>query len=198
MSRQIIMCDIDGCLADFVLGFTTLANSIYPSVPITPTEKQPRWDGFPGMTKDQIEFVWKVVEESDGFWSKLKPIAPPMTFVDFNEINRRADLYFVTNRRGARVIKQTEDWLYKQGIHSPRVIVTERKGELARAIGATFMLDDKAGNAIYAAYHAAPKLQSFIINRPYNRFDSEVVGSKVTRISYMDEFLEPIWKTIAK
>lgn len=198
MSRQIIMCDIDGCLADFVLGFTTLANSIYPSVPITPTEKQPLWDGFPGMTKDQIEFVWKVVDESDGFWSKLKPMTPRMTFVDLNAISRDADLYFTTNRRGTHVIKQTEEWLYKQGIHSPRVIIVERKGELARSIGATFMIDDKAGNAIYAAYHAAPKLRSFIIDRPYNRFDSEVVGSKVTRVSTMYEFLEYVWKAIAK
>ncbi len=198
MSRQIIMCDIDGCLADFVKGFTTLAHSIWPHVPITETLRQPRWDGFPGMTKDEIDFTLKIINESNAFWVGLPTMTPRMTFVDLNAIDRDADVYFTTNRQGAKVKQQTEEWLHKQGIANPRVLIVERKGELARSIGATFMIDDKAGNAIYAAYHAAPTLRSFIIDRPYNRFDSWVVGSKVTRVSSMYEFLGHVWETITK
>lgn len=150
------------------------------------------------MTKEQIDTVWRLIDKNTSFWERLDDMAFGATWDLMRRINTssNADLYFTTNRRGEGVRGQTERWLEHRGIGKARVVLVERKGELARAIGATYMIDDKAGNAIYAAYHAAPKLKSYIIDRPYNQFDAEVVGSKVTRVKHMEEFLEDVWGQI--
>lgn len=65
-----IMFDLDGVLADFVYGFTALANKNY-GTPITPTSGQPSWYGFPGLDTHVIDSTWYTLKQDGTFWVGL-------------------------------------------------------------------------------------------------------------------------------
>jgi hypothetical protein len=147
----IVMFDVDGVLAEFILGFTTLAHDMFPDVPITTTPEQPKWDGFPGMTREQVNLVWREIEKSNKFWAELPAL--PIPHGDICDLQLRAQVYFVTNRKGLNVVEQTKRWLWNNGIECPDVMAAGLKGEIARGLNANYMLDDKAGNVLHAYYH---------------------------------------------
>lgn len=198
VKRKIVMFDIDGVLADFVRGFTEQARKMFPAVPVTHTVDQPRWDGFPGMTKEQVDLVWKSVSNDPTFWYNLKPLASKYTFESLNFLTGETNVYFTTARHGLDVTQQTKDWLHEQGIYAPNVILVSRKGEIAMALQANYLIDDKAGNAVYAEYHNKDRgdFRSYLLDRPYNQFDAEAIGSKVKRVKQVEEFLQDVWKQI--
>lgn len=196
-SKKVVLFDIDGVLADFVEGFTSYAQGLFPEVPVTQTANQPRWDGFPGMTHEQVESVWQEVELDRLFWYDLKPLASPDEFLALNQLTLAAQVYFTTARGGVDALHQTREWLYDQGVYKPSVILVKQKGEVARALGASYMIDDKAGNAVYAEYHnKGQAFKSYLIDRPYNQFDAQVIGSKVKRVQTVGEYLNDIWQSI--
>ena len=87
-------------------------------------------------------------------------------------------------------------WLEERHIYSPEVIVVPSaatKGNIAVGLNVQYSIDDKAGNAVYVQYHV-PGIKSYIIDRKYNQFDAEVLGSKVKRVKAVDEFLDDIEK----
>jgi uncharacterized HAD superfamily protein len=127
----------------------------------------------------------------------LRPLAKEQEFQILRLLNDDVDLYFATARVGWSVIYQTKHWIHEHvGIDAPNILITHRKGEAARTLDADYMLDDKAGNAVYAAYHADKKLHSYIIDRPYNKFNAEVIGSSVKRVFSLGEYIEAVWKNI--
>ena len=198
MKRQVVLFDIDGVLADFVKGFTTLASRMFEGVPITETVNQPKWDGFPGMTDKQIAAVWAEIDTGRPFWSELEPMATEYELERIDQLTSFADVYFTTARRGEGALFQTKAWLHDRAIWNPNIILVHKKGEVAKALNATFMIDDKAGNAVYAEYHNKDRwdFQSYVLDRPYNRFDAEVIGSKVKRVSTVERYLNDIWVTL--
>lgn len=195
--RPIVLFDIDGVLADFVKGFTLAAHQMF-GTPITSTANQPKWDGFPGLTQQQIDTVWKTIVEGSTFWETLQPLATKRDFETINYLTGEAQVYFTTARHGVDAHEQTRRWLREQGVRVPNVILVHKKGEIARAINANFMIDDKAGNAVYAEYHNKDRdgFQSYVIDRPYNQFDAGVIGSKVKRVKQVEEYLSDIWKLL--
>lgn len=188
-----IMVDIDGVLADFICGFTTLAAAMF-GCPITTTSEQPKWDGFPGMTALQINLVWKRVKTSTDFWNRLGSLVGDKTFDRISELQVDHRVHFVTSRHGLAAHDQTVGWLEERGILSPEVLVVpsaDSKGHAAAAIHADYSIDDKAGNAVYVQYHV-PSVKSYILNRQYNQFDPEVLGSKVKRVNDVVDFIADI------
>lgn len=196
--KKVVLFDIDGVLADFVKGFTQYARRFFPETPITPTAEQPKWDGYPGLTPEETEIVWEHVNKDPLFWYSLPPLATEDEFLSLNLLTLQAQVYFTTARHGDGVIRQTREWLYDQGVYSPSVILVKHKGEIARALDANFLIDDKAGNAVYAEYHNKGRkgFQSYLIDRPYNQFDAGVIGSKVKRIKRVEEYLDDIWRVV--
>ncbi len=193
-----IMFDMDGVLADFICGFTTLAAKMY-GTPITTTHEQPKWDGFPGLTSLQIAVTWNRVKESTDFWANLGTLVGTQTLERINDLHVIHRVHFVTSRPGIDTYDQTVSWLESRGILTPQVLVVPNaacKGAAAAAINADYTVDDKAGNAVYVQYHV-PGVKSYIIDRHYNQFNAEVIGSKVKRIWLMDEYLEDIEKHTA-
>ena len=91
-----VMFDLDGCLADFIKGFTTLASNLF-GTPITDTHEQPKWDGFPGMMSLQMQITWKHVNESQSFWHELDPLVTPEMFKRINALQRFHHIYFATS-----------------------------------------------------------------------------------------------------
>lgn len=187
-----VILDVDGVLADFVWGFMSLAYRKF-GVPVAVygTIHQAQWDTFHGLSRSQVSEVWQDIKESPDFWYALPRLATPSDFSKVRDLCSRADVYFVTSRPGRDSKVQTEDWLKSYDIDNPTVIVSSRKGEAAMVVGAHAMLDDKPGNVIFTQYYS-PKTFPYIIDRPYNRFDSSVIGSKVARVYSVGEFVDRV------
>lgn len=183
-----LILDVDGVLADFVYGFTRLANKLFGS-PVYGTLHQRSWDKFDGLDRHQIAEVWAEVRESPDFWFSLPTLTKSEDFERIN--NFPGSVYFVTSRPGRDPKTQTEEWLIDCGVERPTVLVSSKKGEAASILSASAMLDDKAGNVIFSQYFA-PKTIPYIIDRPYNKFDGEVIGSKVIRVATVGEFLDRV------
>lgn len=194
-----IMFDVDGVLCDFVLGFTTLANKLFPEVPITGTHNQPSWTGFPNMTQDQINATWQQATETRGFLEGLRPLWKPeekeAIHRDLLGIEDGHDLYFVTSRHGKYAKDETENWIRKTffGIH-PTVILCKNKGEFAKAVGCGYSIEDKASNASCIDWLTHGKTKSYLLDRPYNRLAPEYLASGVIRINSLQDYLDIILK----
>jgi len=188
-----IMFDMDGCLADFIRGFTGLAAVMF-GCPVTTTHEQPLWDGFPGMNALQITLVWKRIKVSTDFWNRLGSLVGDRTFERIDQLQEDHHIQFVTSRQGIHAHDQTVAWLEERNIVSPEVLIVPTaasKGHAAAAIHAEYCIDDKAGNAVYVQYHV-PSIHSYILNRRYNQFDHEVIGSKVKRVGQVGDFISDI------
>jgi uncharacterized HAD superfamily protein len=180
MKRRVVMFDVDGVLADFSSAYDRqcVALGIAPPGPDAPWDA--KWDGR----------VWDVIKKTVGWWLFLQTIPEARVFRRINALQNTHDVYFVTARPGLAVKQQTETWLRMQGIEDPTVILSSKKGEAAAVLGADFSIEDKAGNAVYIAYQS--KTKSFIVDRPYNQFDPQMLGSKVVRIKEIEQFLAAI------
>lgn len=194
----VVQFDIDGVLADFVKGFVRygqqlgLLDGLKILSESDTTNLTYGTHSVVGASASQ--HVWENLLLSRWFWSELPAAVPVDTFGRINDLQRTHTVYFTTNRMGQSPKQQTEAWLITCGIQRPTVILTARKGEAALALGSTHSIEDKAGNAVYIAY-ASPKTSSYLLNRLYNRFDHDVLGSKVTRVETVDQFLDDIERT---
>lgn len=188
-----IVFDIDGVLAEFIGGFTALAHEQTPSVPVTRTHEQPSWYGFPGMTKEMIDGVWRRVVVSNTFWNDLDPLLDVETFHGIEKLRRDNEVYFCTARPGKYTKLQTEIWLRRNGIRYPTVVISKQKGEFCKAIEADFSIEDKAANASFIDWQTGGRTASYLINRPYNQVPAEFLASGVKRVNTVTEFLEDIY-----
>lgn len=188
-----VVLDIDGVLADFIYGFTSLAHELFPHVPVTNTLNQPSWLGFPGMTQAEIDRTWDHVYTSHSFWYDLNPLTYASVFSRIDKLN--AEVYFCTNRAGIGVKAQTENWLRHRGIQHPTVVITKRKGEFAKAIEADYAIEDKANNASFIDWQTDGRTKSFLLNRPYNQVPREFLASGVRRVKSITEFLDHVGGT---
>lgn len=177
-----VQFDMDGVLADFGRGYRDLAASLGVTAPGMDAAK---WDDL------WDPKVWAEIRSSRYFWESLSPLVPTRTMERLGHLTLIHDCYFVTNRPGTDVKVQSERWLKAHCVPHPTVIVSGKKGEFAKAANITHAIDDKAGNAVFTAYHS-PETASYLLDRPYNRFDQTVLGTKVQRIASVEEFLEAI------
>lgn len=187
--NKVIALDVDGVLADFVWGFTALGKAAFGGK-VVKTPDHCGWDDFPGLDKHQVGMIWDHINKSSGFWRSLNPCVKDEVFWDLDRISNHYPLYFITKRTlGQRVKQQTEGWLMDQGVSHPTVIISGAKGYAVEALGVTHYIDDKAGNAVFAKYHN-PQCNVYLLDRPYNRFDQTVVGTKVKRVDSVEQFLK--------
>jgi uncharacterized HAD superfamily protein len=189
-----IIFDIDGVLCDWLTGFTQLAHDYFGSPVQTHSATFPeKWDFHEeiGLTKKQFEFVWEKIKTSEVFWTQLTPLLEPSVFARIDSLTADHALYFVSARPGIYVKQQTEEWLKHQGVYRPTVIISDRKGDIAAGIKADYAIDDKAGNAVMMKYQN-PRTNVYILDRPYNRFDHNVLGKDVSRVYSVEDFIKVI------
>lgn len=185
----VVICDVDGVLAEWTEAFTALAATMGMGNRIITTHDAKYWDDLGGLNAGQIDSVWRHIKESTGFWRGLKPLASKEEFERIQNLRYQRDVYFVTSRVGVNVKVQTEEWLIERGIYDPTVVISAKKGEIAVGLDARWAIDDKASNAVFIK-HASPETASYLLSRPYNAgFDPVEFGSKVRRIGSLAEFL---------
>lgn len=178
--KNIVVFDLDGVLADFYEGYDRACVALgEPVPPRSPWRWDDRWN----------KKVWEHIRHSPMFWRTLDPLVPAQTFQRISKLGYNNDVYFATSRPGVNVKGQTQGWLSEQGIAFPTVVITGAKGEFAAAVKATHLLDDKAGNCVFTAYHYRD-CKTCILDAPYNQYDPEVLGSKVIRVGTVEEFLD--------
>lgn len=185
-----VMIDMDGVLADFIKGFTMLAWTMYGTESYNVFEQE-TWDGFKGLDKKQVGAVWDALHKNPKFWETLPLCTDKDTFADIQRMIDAGthDFYFVTNRSSKGAKGQTERWLNGYGIVNPTVITTAKKGEVAKALGIHYSLEDKSENADCITWLTDNKTQSFILSRPYNSGVHAPHSNKVQRVNTVDRFL---------
>jgi hypothetical protein len=190
--NKVVMFDIDGVLADFKLGYTKLAVDLgYMSTPYgTLDERNTDWE-IPEITEAQTNVLWEKIKSSNMWWMQLEPMWPREVFRNINDLSRFKDVYFVTSRVGVDCLGQSKAWLKGMGVYDPNVIVSSKKGEIARGIKANWMIDDKAGNVIYTMYHSTAT-EVYLLGAQFNKFSPKVLGSRVHRVETIYPFMEAI------
>jgi uncharacterized HAD superfamily protein len=185
-----VQFDIDGVLADFMHGFTRLAQGMGLCKTITSSGQQAVWERYGDVPDEHVSTVWENAKASPWFWEDLPALVDYPVFRRIEALQGDHEVYFATSRVGRAVKLQTIRWLRWHGISWPTVVVTPKKGEVAAALGAGYAIDDKAGNAIFMGYQKG--VRSYLLDAPYNRFDPSVVGSPVRRVRTVEEFITDV------
>lgn len=189
-----VVLDIDGVFADFDLAITKLGCDKIRSTIVPESDvDQVAYSKYSNMTPTESGRAWALIHEDPNFWLHVppNPAIDPETIEYLNELALFHDFYFVTARPEVTAVKRnTETWLKDYGVRNPTVIMSRWKGEIAQAIDAEFMIDDKHSNASFAIWHTRKRCQGYVLDRPYNRVDGG--SSKVKRVSNVIEFLREV------
>ena len=192
MSSYNIMLDIDGVLADFMWGYTALAQELGYIPRAYGTKDQPEWSFDASLSPQQQVALWDIINKDTWWWANLRPLVSPRVMETLNILQMTNQVVFCTNRPGKQVQLQTKYWLATQGVVNPAVIVTKRKGEVAHALAIDFSLDDSVHNANCIHWMAdVQPCQSYLLDQPYNRI-GRIKGVRV--VASVEEFLGKLGK----
>lgn len=143
-----ISIDVDGVLAHFDTPFAKLLTEV-TGKPCDVTEPDCwEWPLQAGFSKTEEGKAWEYIRNHPHWWSDLQPY--PDSFVDYRSYQKAGwDIYFVTARRLPFVKEITEEWLRRHYlVDNPTVILSGRKGLVAKAIGLDAHIDDKPENTV--------------------------------------------------
>lgn len=150
MSKRIGV-DVDGVLARFNTAFhRRLLNVLgVDKFPVgydaaNPTEWE--WPRQHGYSKEEEDKVWKAVWADPYFWKTLDPMPYAQEDVlRLDGLSRNGhDVYFITNRKGVKVKRQTEDWLEARGMYFPTVLITgSNKHPVIHGLELDCFIDDR-------------------------------------------------------
>ncbi len=188
-----IVFDMDGVLADWASGFTSLAAQLYPNagIEIVSHNKIAHWDRVSNLTEEQFTETWERARESRVFWRGLPRLVSYDTFEAIAVLTRRGHIvYFATSRTGQDAYNQTSLWLKYFGILHASIVVTHRKGEFCKVVDANYYIDDKSENCDCVAWITDGRTKPFVLTRPYNSGELAPHSSKVGRVSSVEEFLD--------
>lgn len=170
--------DIDGVLACFYAAYEDLcikhAGKDLFGPHRWPNEVPCVWDWpeYWGYPKSLMDFksgpVWTEIRTSESFWLTLKPM-PEMSDVRLFLSDGAHEVYFVTDRSGPSVKRQTELWLMRHGVVCPTVIISRKgKGVVCDALSLDWYIDDKGEN-IVDVEAKSPHTHGVLLERPYNQ-----------------------------
>jgi hypothetical protein len=171
--------DLDGVCANWALAYSTLLRRLYGAhLPIIKDHADPKyvswdWPEWYPVTKDEDKFAYNYfLPAVNNFWESFEIIDKPNWNHFVNSINsEHINTYFITTRKntyGSTAVKQSQKWLFVNGVRFPNVIVTKEKGMVAKALNLDIFIDDKVENCI----DVKSQLQScevFMIDYLYNR-----------------------------
>ncbi len=172
--------DIDGVLADFNQAYRRKLIQASGRDLIPEGEEPPVWNYAPhyGYTVQEDEKAWQLIKEDKTFWQYLQPLPGAPTFIEWLwrlqqdnwSFGHSHEVYFLTNRPGIHAKRQSENWLATHGMGAvpPTVLITRgSKGQLAKSLGLTHLIDDRVEN-VYDVICAAPACKTYMRRARYN------------------------------
>lgn len=172
--------DIDGVLADFSTGYQNVLRNVTGRDLFQPGDAEDApcwdWDKLRGYTAEERKAAWAHIHTDPAWWMNLPPLDNMGTLRTLlHELERKHEVYYLTNRVGQRVKRQTEIWLIEHLRYPavtnvyPTVLITEhrRKGEACAALGLDAYLDDNFDNA-HDVVEKSPKTRVYLRTRRYN------------------------------
>ena len=167
--------DIDGVLADWNHSFieTIIAETGEDRFPPRPFEI-PCWDypQYYRYTEAQIRHVWDAIRADPSWWRCVEPYAETRLVLHTLRslvLDGGHDVCFITDRKGARVKTQTEQWLqtYNYWPVVPTVLLTANKGMVVAGLELDWFLDDKPEHVLDAIAARVPRV--YLLDRSWNR-----------------------------
>ena len=182
-SRLVIGVDVDGVLSDF-LG---LARHLSKALHGKPADDvvQTTW-GFDslGLTKEEEDRMWRTIDASPNWWIYHKRMPGTQLVKKLCDKHR---VVFITNRKdgtGMPVETQTALWLQETfGIAFPTVLLSNKKGPLAKGLMLDAFIDDRPKN-IEEVIAAHTDCQTAILRTTYNATEC----LDVPEVKTFDEF----------
>lgn len=185
--------DVDGVLADFNHSFVKLVAE-QTGIVLNLPPKTWTYHLDNGVTPEQDKALWQFIAESRNFWSRLTTLDGTVPFLlDAYLLATYADLYFITTRVGVSAKRQTEDWLIHHGYVNPTVIVSSKKGDIAKGLGLSVLIDDRPEN-LFAVKDAQPDCCTILFRAPYNAWaeSDPRIDTKVNTLVEATERIEEL------
>lgn len=118
---MIVVFDIDGVLANFTRGFTSIAAELGLVEEAWDNDQQPTWD-----FNFHVDPVWAVVNDVPDFWRNLPVLARDQDIEAMWRLH--VPILYLTGRRGpTNVVDQTERWLLDHGFPLGEIVLSSGK-----------------------------------------------------------------------
>ena len=163
-----IAFDMDGTLADFRSSYAEIEEQVFGAPKVEEEQSAPETReveqhaataqanerrSLSRNTAGHREQVWRVIESTPDFWTRLKPLelgAVERLYQLTGEHNW--EVFFITQRpatAGHTVQWQTHKWLVEQGFLTPSVIpLSGGRGKAASALQLDYLVDDTPQNCV--------------------------------------------------
>lgn len=194
--------DVDGVLAQFIPAYQKLFVKLTGQDLFLPNDATDpptwHWPKLRGYTDEETRQALEAIGQDPTFWLNLEEErdAVQTVRVMLKELERKHDLYFVSNRHGERVKRQTEIWLFDHlgypmrvpGVY-PTVLIAghRKKGEIAQALHLDVYIDDNYDNVCDCA-EKSPATRTYLLNRSYNLYGED--NPLVVRVNTVGEMLD--------
>ena len=200
--------DVDGVLAAFSRGFSTVANQLF-NTEVIEEENIQHWnwekDAWSGMTKGMVAECWNHIRtgKAGAFWQGLDALASEMELWRIGELCTDNTVYFITTRPDTMTYlspqQQTRNWLAKRGIEG-NVIIASNKGKICEALGIQAYIDDKFINCV-DVFKNSKKTWVYMLHKRHNSqfmescpnyFEEKAHGADITVVHSVIEYLDSI------
>lgn len=190
-----LMFDMDGWVADFVLGFTRLAHMKFGnSKRVFGCGGSEVWGFTSGagvdtgyLTKEENREMWETITQDTYFWTTLPSLLTPADHKALTRLHAQHDITWITSRNGIKVEEQTKQWLRQTGLPNPDnvIIAGDDKGKFIQEHGKYDIAVDDGPHQITRMVMAG----QFVVIRdfPYNR-TPEVNMTGMPRVGGIAEF----------
>ncbi len=195
--------DIDGVLADFNTAYIqrvidVCGEDLFPPRPF----EIPCWE-YPqhfGYSNESIKAVWAIIKADATFWERLPAYSytGEALFYLRKCIVRGDDVYFITDRPGVDAKGQTERWLKQfdvseKSVSHPTVLISAKKGWIARGLGLHVYIDDKVENCEQVVTES-PETLTLMLTQGWNK-GRDVAG--VERVEIVVGFADRLRAVVA-